>query len=84
MKLLRKELCFEAMRLCTMLVENKHTNKPEVNALLALMCFHASRFEARINKNGELVLYEEQDTSLWNHELISKGGYFLTLCSKRK
>jgi RNA polymerase sigma-70 factor (ECF subfamily) len=74
---LRKELCFEAMRLCTMLVENKYTNKPEVNALLSLMCFHASRFNARTNKNGEPVLYDEQDTNLWNSDLISKGGYFL-------
>jgi RNA polymerase sigma-70 factor (ECF subfamily) len=76
-KTLRKELCLEAMRLCTMLVENNSTNKPEVNALLALMCFHASRFEARLDKNGEIILYEEQDTSLWNTDLISKGGYFL-------
>ena len=76
-KTLRKDLCLEAMRLCYMLVENKYTNKPQVNALLSLMCFHASRFEARINKNGELILYEEQDTNLWNAELISKGGYFL-------
>jgi RNA polymerase sigma-70 factor (ECF subfamily) len=74
---IRKDLCFEAIRLCTMLVENYSTNKPEVNALLSLMCFHASRFEARIDKNGELILYEEQDTSLWNPELISKGAYFL-------
>jgi RNA polymerase sigma factor (sigma-70 family) len=78
---IRKELCFEAMRLCTMLVENKATNKPEVNALLSLMCFHASRFDARINKNGELVLYNEQDTNLWNADLISKGGYFLHCAS---
>lgn len=76
-KILRKDLCLEAMRLCTMLVENKQTNKPAVNALLALMCFHASRFEARINKNGEPVLYDEQDTALWDPELISKGAYFL-------
>lgn len=76
-KTLRQDLCFEAMRLCTMLVENKSTNRPQVNALLALMCFHASRFEARIDKNGELVLYDEQDTTLWNTDLISKGGYFL-------
>jgi len=76
-KKLRKELCFEAMRLCTMLVENAYTNKPQVNALLSLMCFHASRFDARIGKNGEQVLYEEQDDSLWNADLISKGGYFL-------
>jgi RNA polymerase sigma factor (sigma-70 family) len=76
-KTLRKDLCLEAMRLCTMLVENKQTNKPAVNALLALMCFHASRFNARINKNGEPVLYDDQDTSLWDTDLISKGAYFL-------
>jgi RNA polymerase sigma factor (sigma-70 family) len=77
---LRKELCFEAMRLCHMLVENKYCNKPPVNALLSLMCFHASRFDARVAKNGELILYEEQDINLWNADLISKGGYFLN-CS---
>ncbi len=76
-KTVRKELCFEAMRLCYMLIENKITNKPPVNALLSLMCFHASRLDARMDKNGELVLYEEQDTNLWNADLISKGGYFL-------
>lgn len=76
---LRKELCFEAMRLCYMLIENKLTNKPAVNALLSLMCFHASRFEARLSKDGEMILYEEQDTSLWDADLISKGGYFLNL-----
>ena len=74
---IRKDLCLEAMRLCTMLVENKVTNKPAVNALLSLMCFQASRFEARMDKNGEQVLYEDQDENLWNPELISKGGYFL-------
>ena len=76
-KTVRKELCLEAMRLCTMLVENKNTNKPQVNALLALMCFHASRLEARMDENGMLILYDEQDTALWNEDLIAKGGYFL-------
>lgn len=79
-KTLRKDLCFEAMRLCHMLVENKLTNKPQVNALLSLMCFHASRFEARINEKGEMILYEEQDISLWDADLIRKGEYFLN-CS---
>src|ERR1700712_4475984 len=55
---LRKDLCFEAMRLNFLLVENKSTDKPAVNALLSLMCFHASRFEARTNQRGENVLYE--------------------------
>ena len=76
-KVIRKELCLEAMRLCSMLIENETTNKPEVNSLFALMCFHTSRFEARLDKNGELILYEEQNTDLWNTELINKGIYFL-------
>ena len=79
---LRKELCLEAMRLCYMLVENLHTNRPEVNALLSLMCFHASRFEARINNNGDLILYDDQDTGLWNTELIAKGAYYLNCAAK--
>ncbi|HEX6223440.1 MAG TPA: sigma-70 family RNA polymerase sigma factor [Chryseolinea sp.] len=76
-KTMRKDLCLEAIRLCTMLVENELTNKPEVNALLALMCFHISRFDARVSKEGALILYEEQDVNLWNGEFISKGGFFL-------
>ena len=78
---LRKDFCLEAMRLCYMLVENPSTNEPAVNALLALMCFHASRFEARESKSGEPVLYDEQDTSLWNADLISRGAYFLHCAS---
>lgn len=74
---LRKDLCLEAMRLCTMLVENEQTNVPRANALLSLMCFHASRFDARIGAGGEMILYEEQDETLWNAELIGRGGYFL-------
>jgi RNA polymerase sigma-70 factor (ECF subfamily) len=74
---LRKELCLEAMRLTYFLIENESTNKPNVNALMALMCFHSSRFEARINDIGEPILYEQQDKNLWNNELIAKGNYYL-------
>ena len=79
--ILRKDLCLEAMRLCMMLVENKITNRPSVNALLALMCFQASRFDARLDNQGEPVLYEDQNENLWNPELISKGSYFLNCAS---
>jgi RNA polymerase sigma factor (sigma-70 family) len=79
---LRKDLCLEAMRLNYLLIENEGTNKPAVNALLSLMCFHASRFEARINPKGELILYEEQDTTLWNKELILQGEFFLNKAAK--
>lgn len=82
--ILRKELCVEAMRLTLMLTENEHTNMPSVNALLSLMCFHASRFDARINSNGEIVLYEEQDENLWNRELIAKGEMYLNRASQGK
>ncbi len=75
--ILRKDLCLEAMRLCHMLTRNPATDQPQVSALLALMCFHASRFEARINKNGEIILYDQQDQSLWNTDLINEGGYYL-------
>lgn len=74
--ILREELCFEAMRLVELLLENERTNLPRVNALLALMCFHASRFEARKEKNGQIVLYEDQDETKWDYELIQKGAYF--------
>lgn len=76
-QVLRKDLCFEAMRLCHMLIENESTNKPPVNALLSLMYFHASRFEARTDQNGGLILYDDQDTNLWNQELIAKGAWHL-------
>ena len=81
---LRKDLCLEAMRLNFLLVENKSTDKPAVNALLSLMCFHSSRFEARINQYGENVLYHEQDTTLWDKQLITQGEYYLNKAAEGK
>lgn len=78
---LRKDFCLEAMRLNLMLTENSITAQPFVFALLSLMCFHASRFEARTSATGELVLYEDQDRSLWNTELIQRGEYYLNRAS---
>lgn len=75
-KILRKDLCLEAIRLCSVLLENTQTYTPEVNALLSLLCFHISRFDARLNSQGEIVLYGDQDRSLWNEDYIRKGEYF--------
>ncbi len=80
--ILRKDLCLEAMRLIYMLVENEQTNLPVVNSLLALMCFHASRFEARKNDKGEMILYDDQDETLWDQALIAKGAYYLNQASE--
>lgn len=79
--ILRKDLCAEAMRLTYLLIQNETTNLPATNALMALMCFHSSRFDARTSESGEIILYEDQDESLWNHELIDHGTYFLSKSS---
>ena len=80
-EILRKDLCDEAMRLLKMLMAYPLTNKPEVNALYALMCFQASRFAARKDKNGEVVLYEDQEESLWDKELIAIGALHLNMAA---
>lgn len=80
--ILREGLCDEAMRLTYMLIENEQTNLPKVNALYSLMCFHSSRFAARKNEQGEVILYHDQDETLWNQELIIKGIYFLHEAAK--
>ncbi|MCW7494421.1 RNA polymerase subunit sigma [Leptospira sp. 2 VSF19] len=74
--ILRKDLCLEAIRLCSLLLENTDTNTSEANALLALLCFHISRFEARIDREGEMILYGDQNRELWNQDFIKKGEYF--------
>ncbi len=81
---LREDLCLEAIRLTHLLVENRETNLPAANALLSLMCFHASRFAARKNDNGEIILYQDQDESLWNQGLIDKGARYMLQASQGK
>lgn len=78
-QILRKDFCLEAMRLGIMLTEYERTNLPKTNALMALMCFHASRFDARLKDEDSLVLYEEQDETLWDATLIRQGIRFLDL-----
>ena len=77
-QILRKELCFEALRLGMMLIEYERTNLPKTNALMALMCFHASRFNARQTSEDEVVLYEQQNEELWDTALIKQGVHFLS------
>lgn len=76
-KALKRDLCMEAMRLNFMLLENASTNLPKVNALMALLCFHSSRFDERIDSQGELVLYANQNKDNWDFQLIEKGLDFL-------
>lgn len=81
---LKKDLCIEAMRLNFILLENPSTNLPKVNALMALLCFHSSRFDERIDSQGEMVLYANQNKDNWDFELIEKGSYFLNKSAEGK
>jgi RNA polymerase sigma-70 factor (ECF subfamily) len=69
--LTRHDLSAEAIRLGRMLVEL--LPEPEAVALLALMLLHESRRAARSTDQGEIVLLDEQDRSLWNGALIAEG-----------
>ena len=74
---IRKDLCLEALRLGNLLRTYKPTQLSQISALLALMCFHLSRFEARLHNASEQILYYEQDKSKWDFQLIEKGILFL-------
>jgi RNA polymerase sigma-70 factor (ECF subfamily) len=76
--LMRHDLCAEAIRLCRSLIallsdEPSLQMEPEVMGLLALMLLHDSRRDARINVQGEMVILEEQDRSLWDKAGIAEG-----------
>jgi len=81
-QILRQDLCVEALRLGLMLTAYDKTNLPKTNALIALMCFHASRFNARQSGDDLLVLYEAQDETLWDQSLINQGIHFLQLSAE--
>lgn len=69
--LTRSQLTDEAIRLGRLLLEL--LPEPEVQGLLALMLLHESRRAARSGVDGEVILLEAQDRSLWNRELIAEG-----------
>lgn len=81
-QILRKDLCIEALRLGLMLAGYEKTHLPKTNALIALMCFHASRFGARETRGDTFVLYEQQDEALWDKELIEQGKHYLYLSAE--
>jgi len=70
-------MCWEAMRLLNSLLKSSFYDLPECQALMALFCFHSSRFDAKTNEHGEYILYQEQNHEKWYSELILKGEYFL-------
>ena len=76
-ELIRKDVMEEAMMLCKLLTENKHTQLPEVYALMALMYFHSSRSDSRLTTDGEIILLPMQDRKKWDAAMIDKGNEYL-------
>jgi RNA polymerase sigma factor (sigma-70 family) len=72
-RLIKNDLCAEAIRLAESLAENSATAQPECHALLALMLFQAARLPARTDALGDLLLLEEQDRTLWDRSMIHLG-----------
>lgn len=75
--LIRRDVALEALRLARELAREKFTTRPETNALAALLCFQASRFDAREDALGKPVLLKDQDHRRWDRTLIDMGVKYL-------
>jgi len=74
----REELCFEALRLGTLLLEHESLATPETLALVAMMCLHGARLPARIDREQCLVTLADQDRSRWDQDLLAAGLRWLS------
>ncbi|WP_158891680.1 RNA polymerase sigma factor [Amycolatopsis anabasis] len=81
-RLVREELCAEAIRLGRLLVELM-PDEPEALGLLALMLLIDSRRDARTTPDGGLVLLADQDRGRWDRELVAEGQVLVRRCLRR-
>ena len=81
-RLVRDDLCTEAIRLGRLLVALM-PGEPEVMGLLALMLLIESRRAARVSADGDLVRLADQNRGLWNRRLIAEGQAIVRQCLRR-
>ncbi|MGB8168193.1 MAG: sigma-70 family RNA polymerase sigma factor [Chthoniobacteraceae bacterium] len=72
-RLVREDLCHEAIRLVTLLAGHPSTQTPRTFALLALMFFNAARLRARTDSTGNLLRLHEQDRDAWDRAMVARG-----------
>jgi RNA polymerase sigma factor (sigma-70 family) len=72
-RLLREDLCREAIRLTSLLIEHPAGQTPRSHALLAFMLLTSARFPSRLDEQGDLLRLDDQDRSKWDHALIERG-----------
>ncbi len=80
-RLVREELCHEAIRLALLLAAHPATRGPRTHALLALMLFNAARLSARTDDAGNVLRLHEQDRGTWNRAMIERGVHYLGLAA---
>jgi RNA polymerase sigma-70 factor (ECF subfamily) len=81
-RLLREELCLEAVRLMAILVAHPAGDVPRAHALLALMLLNAARFPTRVDDQGDLLRLDDQDRSKWDARLIARGLHHLVRAAR--
>jgi RNA polymerase sigma-70 factor, ECF subfamily len=81
-RLVREDLCTEAIRLGRLLAELM-PDEPEVMGLLALMLLVESRRAARTTPDGDLVPLADQDRGRWDRDLVAEGQAIVRQCLRR-
>ena len=71
--LIREDLCYEAIRLGTLLADHPLANLPRTHALVALMLLNAARLPARVDEEGNILRLKEQERSKWSRPMIERG-----------
>jgi RNA polymerase sigma factor (sigma-70 family) len=76
-KLIREDVCEEAIRLAELLAHHPAGDQPKTHALLALMLLSAARAPARVDDHGNLLRLREQDRTKWDAQMIARGMFHL-------
>jgi len=76
-KLVREDVCHEAIRLTSLLAQHAAGNQPRTHALLALMLLNAARVPARVDEQGNLLRLQEQDRKRWDKPMIARGMFHI-------
>ncbi|MCW5557441.1 MAG: sigma-70 family RNA polymerase sigma factor [Verrucomicrobiae bacterium] len=80
-RLIREDLCQEAIRLALQLAAHPATRRPRTLALVALLLLSAARLPARVDDAGNPLRLREQDRSRWNAGMIARGIEYLGLAA---
>jgi RNA polymerase sigma-70 factor (ECF subfamily) len=81
-RLVREDLCHEAIRLVTLVTQHPATQEPRAVALLALMLLNTARLQSRTDDAGNLLRLHEQDRAVWDQATIQRGVTCLRLSSQ--